>query len=173
MAICIFFPVSFLALSSYLCLNLTFLPQISLCCPSVHHNFPQSALGLLCTSCLVNFSPLSSHVENESKETIFPHSLLWNPSSGDKIFLYLEVCLFSVCLLSVCLCCILLWMHWFCLVQPQGLLFLINVPTEMQEPSSLATLFVSDSVSYPQPLSQPLPYFLNKIVTLHFVSSNL
>ena len=59
---------------------------------------------------------------------------------------FLSVCL-PACL-SICLSCIVLWMHWFCLVQPQELLFLINASTEMQEPSSLATLFDPDSVSY-------------------------
>lgn len=62
--------------------------QISLHGPPVYHIYPLSTLGLLCTSCLVYFSPVSSCLEYELKECIFPKGFCENPAIGVRIFLY-------------------------------------------------------------------------------------
>lgn len=50
--------------------------------PPVYPDFPLSALGLLCTLCLVYFSPVSSCLEHESKESVFPKVFCETPAVG-------------------------------------------------------------------------------------------
>ena len=70
--------------------------QISLVCLPVCHIFPLSSLGLLCTSCLVHFSPVFSCLEYESMESIFTNVFCETLQWG-QVFLYWEICMY-VCM---------------------------------------------------------------------------
>ena len=73
--------------------------QISLVCLPVCHIFPLSSLGLLCTSCLVHFSPVFSCLEYESMASILPKVFCETPAvgSGFPLLRSINVCM-HVCM---------------------------------------------------------------------------